>query len=349
MADDEAEKAFFQAQAMNADTVSFDGGVEEHGTDQSDSEDYDPSKALQDQLSASIEESKQSDSPQDPSISQSREDSSLPPDADQIEDTYPSQTPSRTESRASASAPSSAVHVQPKTKTMGGFVVEDDEEDEEDDKDEAEYEPPAVLGGVEDVGPVSASLSERPISENANETVSTSDVSVQPPAPDVASSKDVSNNSSSHPTSVISQNGGSPAPGQNMYNVQAHHSRDFTDSPAPTPTVAVASAARGRLPHDRVGILEDRIKEDPRGDIPAWLELISEHRSRNRIDSAREVYERFFKVFPWAVCHSTVLQHSAKERLTDFESRLSSGWHMWIWNLKIANFTVLSRSSIGLS
>jgi cleavage stimulation factor subunit 3 len=58
---------------------------------------------------------------------------------------------------------------------------------------------------------------------------------------------------------------------------------------------------RARLPHDRVGILEDRIKEDPRGDLDAWLSLISEHRKRNKLDDARAVYERFFKIFPSAV------------------------------------------------
>jgi len=56
-----------------------------------------------------------------------------------------------------------------------------------------------------------------------------------------------------------------------------------------------------RLPQDRVGILEDRIADDPRGDIDAWLSLISEHRNRNKLDDARAVYERFFKVFPSAV------------------------------------------------
>jgi cleavage stimulation factor subunit 3 len=58
---------------------------------------------------------------------------------------------------------------------------------------------------------------------------------------------------------------------------------------------------KARLPLDRVGILEDRIKEDPRGDIDAWLSLISEHRKRNKSDDARSVYERFLKVFPSAV------------------------------------------------
>lgn len=58
---------------------------------------------------------------------------------------------------------------------------------------------------------------------------------------------------------------------------------------------------KARLPQDRVGILEDRIADDPRGDIDAWLNLISELHSRNKLDDARAVYERFFKIFPSAV------------------------------------------------
>jgi cleavage stimulation factor subunit 3 len=73
------------------------------------------------------------------------------------------------------------------------------------------------------------------------------------------------------------------------------------------PTMAEPSSAttsffpKQRLPQDRVGILEDRIAEDSRGDIDAWLELIAENRSRGRLDQAREVYQRFFKLFPTAV------------------------------------------------
>lgn len=62
-----------------------------------------------------------------------------------------------------------------------------------------------------------------------------------------------------------------------------------------------ASAPRIRLPHDRIGILEDRIKEDPRGDLDAWLNLINEHKKRGKLEDARAVYERFFIVFPSAV------------------------------------------------
>lgn len=61
------------------------------------------------------------------------------------------------------------------------------------------------------------------------------------------------------------------------------------------------SVPKARLPHDKTGILEDRIKEDPRGDLEAWLSLISEHRKRNKLDDARAVYDRFFEVFPQAV------------------------------------------------
>ena len=77
------------------------------------------------------------------------------------------------------------------------------------------------------------------------------------------------------------------------------------DVAAPSTTqesVAAATALpKARLPHDTIGILEDRIKEDPRGDMDAWLSLIGEFRKRSKLDEARGVYERFFAIFPAAV------------------------------------------------
>ena len=67
----------------------------------------------------------------------------------------------------------------------------------------------------------------------------------------------------------------------------------------PTPTTL---APRARLPHDKIGILEDRIKEDPRGNIEAWLALIEEYKKRAKSDDARGIYDRFLAVFPCAVC-----------------------------------------------
>ena len=65
---------------------------------------------------------------------------------------------------------------------------------------------------------------------------------------------------------------------------------------------ATTATPKARLPHDKIGILEDRIKEDPRGDLDAWQSLINEHKKRGKLEDARNVYERFLLVFPSAVC-----------------------------------------------
>ncbi|KAL7271787.1 mRNA 3'-end-processing protein rna14 [Rhizina undulata] len=72
---------------------------------------------------------------------------------------------------------------------------------------------------------------------------------------------------------------------------------------APTPPTGPKSTIvnkRKRLPQDIVGQLEDRIAEDPRGELDSWLALIDEHRKKGKFDEARATYERFFTVFPSA-------------------------------------------------
>ena len=97
-----------------------------------------------------------------------------------------------------------------------------------------------------------------------------------------------------------------------------------------TPSVTIPKA---RLPHDKIGILEDRIKDDARGDIDAWTSLIEEHKRRGKLEDARSVYERFFDVFPFAVrCAqeaTTVLNNHA-----NLSSRLKSGFLMPKWRMK---------------
>lgn len=66
-----------------------------------------------------------------------------------------------------------------------------------------------------------------------------------------------------------------------------------------------ASGKRKRLPQDVVGQFEDRIAEDPKGDIDAWLGLIEEYKRKGKFDDARSVYERFLAVFPTAVRSSS--------------------------------------------
>ena len=97
---------------------------------------------------------------------------------------------------------------------------------------------------------------------------------------------------SSHSESAVKPAETLPAP-------TATNANASTDAQPPKPNTSVP---RARLPHDTIGILEDRIKEDSRGDLQAWLHLINEHKKRGKIDDARNVYERFLGIFPSAVC-----------------------------------------------
>lgn len=80
---------------------------------------------------------------------------------------------------------------------------------------------------------------------------------------------------------------------------------------ASTPAVTGPTAPKPRLPHDKIGMLEDRIKDDPRGDIEAWSALIDEHKKRGKQDDARGAYERFLNLFPAAV---SLILSSPKKR-----------------------------------
>lgn len=61
-----------------------------------------------------------------------------------------------------------------------------------------------------------------------------------------------------------------------------------------------AVVRKTRLPSDVVGILEDRIADDPL-DFPAFEELITIFRNKSKIDEARQTYESFLKVLPASV------------------------------------------------
>ena len=90
-----------------------------------------------------------------------------------------------------------------------------------------------------------------------------------------------------------------PQPSGSLSTLKTDNPLDeSTANPTPSPISALPKA---RLPHDKVGILEDRIKEDEKGDTDAWLSLIGEHRRRGKLDDARKVYQRFFAIFPSAV------------------------------------------------
>lgn len=73
------------------------------------------------------------------------------------------------------------------------------------------------------------------------------------------------------------------------------------EAPDSSPHVAPAQPSSAQHPPDVVTRLEEQIKDDPRGAMDAWLDLIAELRSRNDIEDIRKVYERFLAVFPTSV------------------------------------------------
>ncbi|MCJ1394742.1 mRNA 3'-end-processing protein rna14 [Xylographa bjoerkii] len=94
-------------------------------------------------------------------------------------------------------------------------------------------------------------------------------------------------------------------------------SRKMSKSETLTESFSTMATSKARLPHDRIGLLEDRIKEDERGDMDAWLNLIGEYRKRGKVEEARKVYERFFTVFPSAAeqwVAYTQLENEAQNR-----------------------------------
>lgn len=297
MAEDDAEKAFFQAQAMNAESLDHNDAEGRHANGSDFVENV---TLLENDVAPQEDPSANQHIPSE--TPQLQPQASLPQGADpsqHADSAGPSEPPSRTESQTPISAPATGASVQPKTRTIGGFVVEDEDED---DTGDADYEPPAVLG-VEDMNTIPS----QPIPGNANEATSTPDVSFDEAAQGPASATNVPNSSLSS-GSLPFKNDGFMNQGQNLYNSRASLQPDTAqESATATPTPDSSIAAKGRLPHDRVGILEDRIQEDPRGDISAWLELIDEHRGRNRIDSARDAFERFLQVFPLSVSRAVSL------------------------------------------
>jgi cleavage stimulation factor subunit 3 len=96
------------------------------------------------------------------------------------------------------------------------------------------------------------------------------------------------------------------------------HPIPATNPPTSNRAAAVASRAgaesAARDPNDTVGILEDRIQEDPRGDVEAWIALLHEHQSHDRFDHVRNVYTRFFQYFPTAVSRSFLLKVADNNR-----------------------------------
>ena len=168
-----------------------------------------------------------------------------------------------------------------------------------------------VPSNLRNINGLNATENGAEVSPNSNNhtDLSREGTSLQNNAPDSSAANDVSTKSTEsplnidttdadgsvlHPTDYVLQ------PSGNIPTATASNPPGgTTKNSSPSPISAIPKA---RLPHDKIGILEDRIKEDEKGDLDAWLSLIGEHRRRGKLDDARKVYQRFFAIFPSAVC-----------------------------------------------
>ena len=210
-------------------------------------------------------------------------------------------------------------------RTAAPFSYDDDEEDNESgsaaavkvESDDSARSPTPTAPSLPNLAPVESNghhvSSSPPVSAHSPTNSNTS-----PSVSLVVSEESSTPNATPLPTtaneipqSINTDVDVSKEPAQAATGVISNSNTASVPSPAPTgaavstPTTSastpVNSNKRKRLPQDRVGQLEDRIAEDPRGDIDAWLHLISEHQKKGKFDEARAAFERFFLVFPACV------------------------------------------------
>ena len=269
MADD-AELAFLEAQAGEYDPSAGYAMDEASGGQ----DEYDPAGAYSPQASIKSESMPESEANSPPLAT--------PDEAEDALESHP----------APASVDVSAAPTPSKRpRTVGGFVDESEDEEEE----------PALQQQAANIALLHASGAaespQRSFTSTPNNTLSNTHVQSHNAQDQdtVSSSASVTVNELAPSIPSTLANGNTPVPDSTKTGASAQ------PSTAPVPSTSTASLPKARLPQDRVGILEDRIAEDPRGDIEAWLSLIEEHRRRHKHDDARAVFERFFKLFPTAV------------------------------------------------
>lgn len=175
--------------------------------------------------------------------------------------------------------------VQAASKTRGGFELDDEDDHDvtfEDVQDDDVYDPsPAEVNG-------SASNADQDAVDRPSRSPTQENGITPVPVQATDSPADV-------PSSVVS----------NIAQTQSTVTNGQASADQSSPADISSVLPKSRLAHDVVGMLEDRIKDDSRGDSAAWLELIEEYKSRNKDDQVRRTYERYLEVFPLAVCPFT--------------------------------------------
>lgn len=221
---------------------------------------------------------------------------------------------------ADSTGDSTAPKEAPKQKTVGGFIVDDEDEEED-----AAQPPPSQLNGIESAqsGLGAAAVAQAqdvpPVASETSQDLAAQTAGLNGPAqPSVVPASHTPSNmfattSTLQPPASTSQSAPADEQGKPEQPSTAEVAASAAQSMAATPQPPQAAAAppvngtvpatsnTARLPHDKVGQLEDRITEDARADTDAWMSLIAHYKEKAQYDQMRNVYERFFKVFPDAV------------------------------------------------
>lgn len=296
--------------------------------DEDDDDDYDPSSFMPDApaVATSAPASAPASATPEPA----------PVDASQPPSDVPSQPPSQAPSRTASAQPSAAVQTAQKPKTIGGFI-----EEEDDDEDEEEAQTATAQHDTNGFGDLAVASQTTPLHDptpSLSHTPSQLNTQVYNAPKDAAPSDPVPNgaDSVSTPTSVLQSQPPQPTESKPATPIPQQ------SSAVPASSSTSTSTSKPRLPQDQIGKLEDRIAEDPKGDVNAWLELIALYRAKNKLEDARQVYERFFEVFPTAVSIQ-ILFSMLRAKLTGH--RASNGWLLPTWSSRLTISSISNRSS----
>ncbi len=189
---------------------------------------------------------------------------------------------------ASLSAPSASA---PAPRIRGGFEVDEDEdiEDEESGKDDVDVYDPAAGFDVDAATPAHVQTPLDRTSQSPEREIPTNPVPNQ-----TSGSLDGASYSATVVPGADSVTASAGSAAQAPVDIEVKYSSSRSD---PNGSL-LQSVSKTRLAHDVIGILEDRIQEDPRGDPEAYIELIDELKSRHKENDVRNTYEAYLAVFP---------------------------------------------------
>ncbi|KAL5606799.1 hypothetical protein BROUX41_003179 [Berkeleyomyces rouxiae] len=191
-----------------------------------------------------------------------------------------------------------AVKSKSQTKTSGGFILEASDDDEnEDEQDDISNENLATTNLADDDihEPQEPTSDEEPngVAEQTGGETSESSI-VKPVDADLPVESVETAEDSQEPEEPATDLKDADSSSQTKVSSPTDQSH-----PAPiVPAMTFAIGAPPMIPAQSIAALELRLKEDPRGDMDAWLSLIAQHRLLNNIDDLRRTYERFLEVFP---------------------------------------------------